>query len=205
MTTPDHAQTPSTHRLRRHALLTGALLTCVLPLTVGCEKTAPQRQRVFFIEPADGATIKAKAADGLVPVAVKMGVEGMKVEAAGKVVENSGHHHIIVDADATPEGQAVPKDEQHIHYGKGQTETTLHLPPGKHTLKLQFANGAHISYGPKMSASIAITVEATGGTPAAKDAAPAKAAAPAEKAAPAKEEAPTAKAAAPEKGEAPAK
>ncbi|MEL6349341.1 MAG: DUF4399 domain-containing protein, partial [Myxococcota bacterium] len=94
------------------------------------------------------------------PVKVKMGVEGMTVQPAGELKEGTGHHHIIIDKGGIAEGQAVPADEQHIHYGKGQTETELELTPGKHSLTLQFANGLHQSYGEVMASTITITVEA---------------------------------------------
>ncbi|TNE85020.1 MAG: DUF4399 domain-containing protein [Deltaproteobacteria bacterium] len=112
----------------------------------------PEGARVFFVEPADGATVKS-------PVKVKMGVEGMEVKPAGEIVPATGHHHILVDADGIATGGVVPKDAQHIHYGDGSTETELELTPGEHSLKLQFANGSHMSYGEAMSATITVTVE----------------------------------------------
>ncbi len=112
----------------------------------------PEGAKVMFVEPADGATVKS-------PVMVKMGVEGMKVQPAGELTEGTGHHHIIVDSEPVPFGTAVPADETHIHFGKGQTETELELEPGEHTLMLQFADGAHRSYGEPLSAKITITVE----------------------------------------------
>ena len=58
-------------------------------------------------------------------------------------MEGAGHFHILVDTDFIPAGQVIPTDEQHLHYGKGQTEISLELEPGEHTLRLQFADGAH--------------------------------------------------------------
>jgi hypothetical protein len=109
---------------------------------------------VAFIEPKDGATVSN-------PVKVKMGLHHMKLCEANKETKDKkcGHHHLIVDGAAVPEGQPVPKDETHIHYGKMQTEAELTLPPGKHTLTLQFANYAHMSYGEKMSKTITIEVK----------------------------------------------
>ena len=108
--------------------------------------------KVMFVEPADGAKVKS-------PVKVKMGVEGMEVKPAGELVEGAGHHHILVDAELVAFGTAVPADETHIHFGKGQTETELELAPGEHKLSLQFADGVHRSYGEQMSATITVTVE----------------------------------------------
>lgn len=111
----------------------------------------PEGAKVFFVEPLDGAQVTA-------PVSVKMGVEGMTVQPAGGVVDGTGHHHIIIDATSVEMGKVVPADDQYKHFGKGQTETSLELPVGQHTLELQFANGAHMSYGPQMSTKITITV-----------------------------------------------
>jgi hypothetical protein len=112
----------------------------------------PEGAKVMFVEPADGATVKS-------PVMVKMGVEGMTVQPAGELKEGTGHHHIIIDSEPVPFGTAVPADETHIHFGKGQIETELELEPGEHTLQLQFADGAHRSYGEQLSTTITITVE----------------------------------------------
>ena len=107
--------------------------------------------KVFFVSPKEGDILKS-------PITVKMGVKGMKVQKAGQVVPETGHHHIIIDADSVKKGKTVPADDQHKHFGKGQTETSLELAPGEHTLRLQFANGAHISYGVKLEAAIKITI-----------------------------------------------
>jgi len=107
---------------------------------------------VYFVAPKDGATVGQD-------VHVVMGVDGMQVQPAGKAVEGAGHHHLIVDGGPVPAGQVVPKDATHHHFGKGQTETTLHLAPGDHTLTLQFANGLHQSYGPAMSRTITVHVK----------------------------------------------
>ncbi|PJC69515.1 MAG: rod shape-determining protein RodA, partial [Zetaproteobacteria bacterium CG_4_8_14_3_um_filter_59_5] len=62
-----------------------------------------------------------------------MQAEGMAVQPAGEIVDGTGHHHLIVDGDCIAEGAAVPKDDTHMHFGKGQIETTLKLAPGEHT------------------------------------------------------------------------
>ncbi len=108
---------------------------------------------VDFVSPKDGEKVKS-------PFKVKMDVNGMKIRPAGEDAEDkkTGHHHILIDMAAFPEGQAIPNDAQHLHYGKGQTEAEVTLPPGDHTITLQFADGAHRSYGPKMSKTIKVTV-----------------------------------------------
>ena len=88
------------------------------------------------------------------------GLEGMKIAALGDMTDKTGHHHLIINGAAVKAGDPVPADEKHLHYGKGQTEAEISLPPGKHTLTLQFGNGAHQSYGPAMSKTITVTVTA---------------------------------------------
>ena len=111
------------------------------------------KKRVYFTSPNDNAELKS-------PVKVVFGLDGMSIRPAGEDVNDttSGHHHLIIDSGAIPSGQVVPMDKQHIHYGKGQTSATIELTPGKHTLRLQFANGAHLSYGPEMSSEITVNV-----------------------------------------------
>ncbi|HAN30098.1 MAG TPA: hypothetical protein DCQ06_00740 [Myxococcales bacterium] len=128
----------------------------------------PATARVFFVEPKDGANLVGIVKDGLVAVKVKMGLEGMKLRPAGQIVEHTGHHHILINTELTKMGMPVKKDAQHLHFGKAQSEAEIFLKPGKHELSLQFANGAHLSYGPKMSASIGVTVTAAP-TPASGD------------------------------------
>lgn len=117
------------------------------------ETPAPKAaMRVSFVEPANGATVSS-------PVKVKMSVEGMTVEPAGKIVPGTGHFHVIIDKPPVAEGTLVPADDAHKHYGKGQTEAELVLKPGKHKLVLQFADGEHKSYGDAMAETIEITVK----------------------------------------------
>ncbi len=105
-----------------------------------------------FISPKDGDTVSGE-------ILVKMGIKGMKVHKAGEIIKGTGHHHLIIDGAYIPENTTVPKDATHIHFGGGQTETTIKLKPGKHSLTLQFADGAHQSYGKIMSHTINITVK----------------------------------------------
>jgi hypothetical protein len=107
---------------------------------------------VSFVEPKDGATVSN-------PVHVVFGVEGMKIAPAGTMTEGTGHHHLIIDGQPLPKGEVIPLNDKSLHFGKGQTETTLTLPPGDHTLTLDFGDGAHRSYGPEMSKTITIHVK----------------------------------------------
>ena len=112
----------------------------------------PENAKVFFKSPESGTTVKS-------PVRFEMMVEGMTVQPAGELRDGTGHHHILVDAKVVTKGAPIPADSQHIHFGKGQTSTELELSSGEHTLQLQFANGAHLSYGPQLSSTITIIVE----------------------------------------------
>lgn len=118
----------------------------------------PEGAKVSFVEPADGAKIEGPLEDGKVKVAIKMGAENIEVKPAGQIEPGSGHHHLLIDTELTPKGEVVAADEQHVHFGKGQTETEIMLSPGEHTLRLQFADGIHRSYGPDLSAEIKIEV-----------------------------------------------
>lgn len=112
----------------------------------------PAGAKVQFVEPADGAKVKS-------PLTVKFAVEGMTIRPAGEIVPDTGHHHLVIDGGPVPAGTVVPMDATHLHFGKGQTETTVELAPGAHELTMQFADGAHVSYGEPMSATVTVTVE----------------------------------------------
>ena len=114
---------------------------------------SPAGAEVYFIAPADGATVTS-------PVTVKFGLKGMGIAPAGITFDNTGHHHLIIDADLPPVGAPIPTDAQHVHFGKGQTETTLELKPGKHTLQLLLGDFGHIPHDPVVaSKKITITVK----------------------------------------------
>ncbi|MCC5903467.1 MAG: DUF4399 domain-containing protein [Halomonas sp.] len=106
---------------------------------------------VSFVTPEDGAEVSS-------PIQVEMAVTGMDIEPAGTMKEGTGHHHLLIDAGPITEGEVVPTDDTHIHFGGGQTSYELSLPPGEYTLTLQFADGAHLSYGPDWSSTITVNV-----------------------------------------------
>jgi Domain of unknown function (DUF4399) len=105
-----------------------------------------------ILEPANNATVPTT-------FKVRFGVKGMVVSPAGDILANSGHHHLLINLDAIPAGESVPFTEQHLHFGKGQTDAEIKLAPGVYKLTAQFANGAHQSYGKAMSDSITVTVK----------------------------------------------
>jgi len=109
-------------------------------------------QNIDFVTPKDGDTVTS-------PFMLKFAVKGMDVSPAGENKPGTGHHHVLIDTDAVPENQVIAMDAQHKHFGKGQTETELTLPPGEHVLSLQFADGAHRSYGEAYRKTIRVTVK----------------------------------------------
>ena len=109
-------------------------------------------QSVDFTEPKNGAVVSS-------PFKVKFAVTGMEVKPAGTMDSNTGHHHLLINGDSMKVGESIPFDETHLHFGKGQTETEVTLPPGTYKLTMQFPNGAHQSYGPGLSKSITVTVK----------------------------------------------
>jgi hypothetical protein len=128
--------------------LAGAAFAADLPRTA-----SPAGAKVYFISPKNGQVIKGD-------VTVRFGLSGMGVAPAGTVAEATGHHHLIVDSPLPAMDQPLPKDEQHQHFGKGQTETVLKLAPGTHTLQLVFADANHIPHEPAVvSDKITITVK----------------------------------------------
>jgi hypothetical protein len=109
--------------------------------------------KVYFISPTDGATVKN-------PIIVRFGLQNMGIAPAGVQIENTGHHHLVVDTGLPVLDQPVPSDDHHLHFGKGQTETEINLAPGDHTLQLLLGDYNHIPHIPPVySDKISIIVE----------------------------------------------
>ncbi|HRP68473.1 MAG TPA: DUF4399 domain-containing protein [Turneriella sp.] len=121
-------------------------------LVLGCNKQSVYKGRVWFGEPLDKAEVTS-------PVKFTMHVEGMKIKPAGEMELGTGHFHILINKEAVPAGDVVVTDPVHIHYGKGQTEDTRALEKGDYSITLQFADGAHVSYGPMWAQTIHIKVK----------------------------------------------
>jgi hypothetical protein len=143
-------------RQQSHSTIAAAALIPLIlsALAAGCGT----KKKVYFKTPGDGEEITGQLIDGKVRVKVVMEVEGLTVRPAGEVVEGTGHHHIIIDKESIAKGEVVPTDGQHIHFGKGQTVTEIAVEPGDHTLTLQFADGAHQSYGAELSATVKVKI-----------------------------------------------
>lgn len=113
---------------------------------------APEDAAVYFIAPAVGDIIEGE-------VVVLFGLEGMGVAPAGMARDNTGHHHLIIDAPLPPLDQPVPADDNYRHFGGGQTQVTIMLEPGEHTLQLLLADQNHIPHEPAIYSEV-ITIEA---------------------------------------------
>ncbi|MCG3170691.1 MAG: hypothetical protein CALGDGBN_02258 [Pseudomonadales bacterium] len=132
----------------------GVAVLALFAIGAGAATPAPQGAEVYFIEPADG-TVLAN------PVTVRFGLRGMGVAPAGVAHPATGHHHLLIDLDTPPAlDQPIPADEQHRHFGAGQTEITLELAPGTHSLQLLLGDHLHRPHQPPvMSERITVTVE----------------------------------------------
>lgn len=122
-----------------------------MPLA-GAGTPAPEGARVYFIEPQAGDTVSS-------PVTIRFGLEGMGVAPAGVDKANTGHHHLLIDTDLPALDRPIPSDEHHRHFGGGQTEVSLDLPDGTHTLQLLLGDRNHVPHDPPvMSEQIKIVV-----------------------------------------------
>jgi hypothetical protein len=134
-----------------------ALGVCLVAATAFAadRMAAPAGAEVYFIAPQNGAKLHS-------PVTIKFGLKGMGIAPAGIKFDNTGHHHLLVDTDVSELNlnAPMPATDKIVHFGKGQTETTLTLTPGKHTLQLVFADYLHQSFDPPLtSKKITITVD----------------------------------------------
>ena len=114
---------------------------------------SPIDASVYFISPNNEESINGK-------VTVKFGLKNFGVAPAGIQIQNTGHHHLIIDTDLPPFNMPIPADKNHLHFGKGQTETQLNLPSGRHTLQLLLGNYMHVPHEkPLISDKIEIIVK----------------------------------------------
>lgn len=113
---------------------------------------APEGAKAYIISPENGATVSS-------PVTVVFGLEGMGVAPAGVDKPNTGHHHLLIDVDGLPAAdQPIPADDQHKHFGGGQTQVSIELSPGMHTLQLVLGDMGHVPHDPPV-ASEKVTIE----------------------------------------------
>ena len=137
----------------RHFVQIAGIAALGLASASMAREPSPAGAEVYIISPKDGAKVKS-------PVTVVFGLKGMGIAPAGIKFDNTGHHHLLVDTDVPADlTQPLPANENHVHFGKGQTETSLTLSPGKHTLQLLLADFTHTPHDPAViSKKITITV-----------------------------------------------
>jgi Domain of unknown function (DUF4399) len=130
-----------------------SFLLLAVSFYAGAQSFTSPKGSVSFKSPRDGATVTS-------PFKVVMD-STVKIRPADQDINDhtTGHHHLLIDTGSIPAGEVIPKDETHLHFGKGQTEADVTLKPGPHTLTLQLADGAHRSYGPALSRTIQIVVK----------------------------------------------
>jgi len=137
-------------RLRSLVLVAAALLP---PAALAQGTTSPKDAYLYIISPADGETVKGA-------FWCRFGLRNMGVTHADDNFVNSGHHHLLIDADEPSDpGGPIPQDRKHLHYGAGETEALIELPPGRHTLQLVLGDAKHFNFDPPViSKKITITV-----------------------------------------------
>lgn len=115
---------------------------------------SPAGVELYFITPNDGDKVGRE-------VTVQFGLKGMGVAPAGISVDKTGHHHLLIDVETLPSAnEPIPADAKHVHFGGGQTQTSITLTPGKHTLQLNLGDALHRQFDPPvLSEKITITVE----------------------------------------------
>ncbi|HEY0439697.1 MAG TPA: DUF4399 domain-containing protein [Xanthobacteraceae bacterium] len=136
--------------LTRRTVLAAAALT---PAAALAQTAAPAGAYCYFISPQDGQRLKGA-------FRARFGLRNMGVTRAGDAAPNVGHHHLLVDAtEPIVPGEPIPSDKTHLHFGAGQTETLLDLPPGRHTLQLVLGDAEHKPFKPVVaSRKITVTV-----------------------------------------------
>lgn len=140
--------------MRSHFHWTLVAASLLMTGVVFARTPAPAGAGVYFISPVNGEAVKS-------PVTVKFGLKGMGVAPAGVDKPNTGHHHLLIDLAKLPAMESpIPADANHKHFGGGQTETSVELAPGTHTLQLLLGDMNHIPHDPAiMSDRITITVK----------------------------------------------
>lgn len=139
----------------RCSSIVAAATMALTTVAVASERTpAPDGAAVVIIQPANGAIVTS-------PVTVQFGLEGMGVAPAGVEWESTGHHHLLIDVDEVASyDEPIPADDNHRHFGGGQTQVTVELEPGEHTLQLLLGDWQHVPHHPPIASErITITVE----------------------------------------------
>lgn len=119
--------------------------------TGGAMAADPGAAKAYIISPQDGATVTS-------PVTVLFGLSGFGVAPAGVTREGTGHHHLIIDAPLPDLTKPIPADDNHVHFGGGQTEVSVDLAPGRHTLQLLLGDHTHVPHDPPIYSEV-VTIQ----------------------------------------------
>ena len=115
---------------------------------------SPKNAEAYIIWPPNNAVLHSGK------IWLRMGLRNMGIAPKGTTTPNTGHHHLLIDTDPPPMGEQIPSDRNHLHFGAGETEARIELPPGKHTLQLLLGDANHFPHDPPvMSKKITITVK----------------------------------------------
>ena len=128
-------------------LTTALVMACGLavgPALAAAPTPAPANAEIYIVWPKNGQVIKGGK------LWLRMGAKNVGIVPAGVQKANTGHHHLIIDAELPPLGEEIPSNKNYRHFGGGQTEVRLTLPPGKHTLQLLFADDKHVPHDPPL-------------------------------------------------------
>lgn len=139
----------------RNTLIFSVLLAAVLQAGAARSEpsVAPENAQVYFIWPSDNTVITGGK------FWVRMGLRNMGVAPKGAAIANTGHHHLLINTELPSMTESIPNDRNHLHFGAGETEARIELPPGKHTLQLLLGDKDHIPHNPPVqSKKITITV-----------------------------------------------
>lgn len=150
------SRTPSSGSLALALMkIAGAIGCIVLTMPIAAAITpSPKDAQVYFIWPRDGAVIPGGK------FWVRMGLRNMGVCPKGVDMPNVGHHHILIDTDLPALNEPIPSDRNHLHFGGGETEARIELPPGRHTLQLLLGDHDHTPHDPPVySKKISIIVK----------------------------------------------
>jgi hypothetical protein len=138
----------------RQAMVAASFAVLLAASAVAAERTpAPANAEAFIIWPPDGAVIPGGK------FWLRMGLRNMGIAPKGVAQPKVGHHHVLIDTELPPMNEAIPSDRNHLHFGGGDTEARIELPPGRHTLQLLLGDHDHVPHDPPVqSKKITITV-----------------------------------------------
>jgi len=148
-------RTPFVTLLAAAVLGTAAAAGPAAPAAAADATPAPDQAYLYIGWPNDGQVLAANR-----PIRVWFGLRNMGVAPKGVKFPNTGHHHLLIDAATPGPGVEIPSDRNHLHFGAGETETTIELPPGRHTLQLVMGDERHVTFDPSVaSRKITVTVK----------------------------------------------